>query len=495
MISPTLANCETIHTKDGWFDPVPLDGGDVPIFPIETLPTLGRNMVQHVSDFVQCDAALPSACLLGIYALAIQRRVVVSAQSQIEETALWIVPVAGVSERKSSAFKPMLEPVYNFEKAECERILPQILESKAKQDILSERIAVLKKKSGNESDRIDRDQLVEEMIRLVRERDETPIPYMPRLIVDNVTEEIVSCRMQQNEERLALVSAEPTLFDQFYGSNDRRPVLDVFLKAYSGEPLRVDRISRESVLLERPLLTIIAASQPGAVREFMNVKRFNERGILSRFSFVPCKNLAGTRMWNGKDRNPEIFRQYDKHILTLLNTTSDRSLVLSREAQEIYIKHHNQVEMMQADGGEFEQNSWAGKQPGRTLRIAAVLHCAECPDLDIISPEVMHRAVTLSTYFIEAALYIQGANLESEEFKKLRLLLTWLIKQQKMIHTVRDIHRRMQRHFKTAEELRKHLNLISEYGHIRKWEASGKEAYILNPCYQKKSKALTEWQK
>jgi len=495
MTYTDTALSDSAVTEGGWLEPVPLDAGETPTFPTDVLPEPGRKMVEHVADIVQCDPALPASCLLGVYALAIQRRATVRAQSQKEETALWIVPIAEVSERKSAAFHEILRPVFEFEAAEHKRMKTSIFKAKAKRSVIESSIEKLVKASGKKEDERDREQTTDKIQHLHFELDKTPDINPPRLIVDNVTEEKLTVLMEQNEERIAMVSAEPTLFQQMGGTRDRQSVLDIFLKAYSGELLRVDRMCRETVSLERPLLSVIITAQPGAVRDFMQVRRFEERGILSRFIFVPCEERAGTRLWSGKDWNPEIVRVYGDHIRTMLDNKEDRALELSPEALEIYIEHHNRVEIMQASGGEMEKNGWAGKQAGRALRIAANFHCAECHSSDKISADVMERAVKLSDFFIQAFLHVKEMVHETPELQKLRSLLKWMKAKKKALHTLRDIYRGLRRRFSDTKETRKYMDMLVENGDVRRYDDSKREAYMLNPYHRKHEKQVTNWDK
>lgn len=485
---------EFLNATEGWFDPIPLGGGEVPMFPLETIPHPGKDMIEHVSELVQCDSALPGAALLGIYAMALQGRVTTSANSQREETSLWIVAVAEVSERKSAAHTLLLKPVYEYETELGERMKSFIRNNIAKRKTLEARLKKLEQAAGK-ADPEELNRISGDMASLQRELDETPEIYPPRLIVDNCTEEALATAMKEQGERIAIVSAEPTLLQQMDGSNDRQTVLDVFLKGYSGEPMRTDRVGRGKIQMDRPMLTVVLAAQPGAVRNFIKVKRFEERGVLSRFSFIPCKALAGTRRWKEGNWNPDILRRYGEHIRFIFDQPRERELTLSPEALEIYVEHYNELEERQASGGDLEKNTWVGKQPGRALRLAAMLHCAETRSRDVISPDVMRRAVRLSEYLLESTLFVSGEAREPEELKNARALLEWMISEGQNIHQFRGIHRsKIPRRLKwNAEALRKHVLLLVDYGHLRRYEAAKAETYLLHPCYWQRANSVTAY--
>jgi hypothetical protein len=291
---------------------------------------------------------------------------------------------------------------------------------------------------------------------------------------------------------MALVSSEPTLVHQLDGSQSKTPLREICLKGFSGDSYIVDRQSRQ-VTLKRIFISVTMMAQPGAVRDFMGVKQNEERGTLSRFLFIPCLSLAGTRFWKGISEDREILLRYEDHIRNMLSDTRERFLILSPEAMGIYIEHYNAVERMQIPGGDLEKSGWAGKQPGRTLRMAAALHCAETRDCNEINPDAMRRAVLVSEYSIRAALYTQGLVWESNEMKKLRKTLDWILRQKKTIISFREIHQRMRRDFPTAEEAHKYMNMLTEYGHVRKLEIKGPESYMISPYHRERLKLYTKY--
>ncbi len=446
MTFPALA----VHHGEcnGWPVPLPIGSGDPPAFPVETLPGPGRKMVEHVAKTVQTDPALPAAALLGCYAIALQGWCTITGMSLTEETALWCVPVAGVSEGKSSAFSPMLAPVFEHEK-------------------------------------ILRDQAES-----VSDGDEKSLPV---LVMEDHTVEVLGMMMSRNGNRMALVSAEPIVFQQMEGSRDRKPTLDSYLKAYSGETVKVHRIGRENQTMYRALLTILVAAQPDAVKGFLQNERLGGRGVFSRLLYFPCRSLAGTRTLQPA-MNPDIIRRYREHILSMLSNTRERRLFLSEDAQSLFQIHYDSIERMQAPGGDFENNPWARKQQGRALRLAALLHCAEGEQDEIVSDKVMSRAVALSDYFIESALFIAEKIGESKETANLQKILSWCLEQKKPSLTFREIHNFTRKKTQVDSECtRKYMHILEELGHVRRIPESKAESYMLSPYHQKGLKLYTHY--
>src|SRR5688572_1427149 len=88
-------------------------------------------------------------------------------------------------------------------------------------------------------------------------------PSYPEILADDITPEQLVHSMRAQGERLAIVSAEGGVFDIIAGRySGNVPNLDVYLKGYSGEALKVGRRSSDRVIMRRPALTMALAVQP-----------------------------------------------------------------------------------------------------------------------------------------------------------------------------------------------------------------------------------------
>ena len=415
-----------------WDYPVPLEKSSPPIFPVEALPEPGKQIVKAVATSVQVDVALPASAYLGMLSLGCQRLVQVQPRKGWkEETALWILAVAGISEKKSPILRLMLKPVYDFEREIRKSASSEVAKLKAKRDALEARYAKLKAEAGKGglNDNSEFEQIADELLSF-------PIPALPRMIADNSTEEKLGVLMQQNGERMMIASTEPTLFDQIAGSRDRKPLLDIYLKAFTGDPMIVDRITRENVTLERPQLSLLITAQPDAVQGVLSNKRLEGRGVLSRFLYAPCLPLAGSRSYDAPPLSDKALEQYSFHVKSHLSQKAERVLTLSQEADLFLGNYYHEIEERLAPGKDLgEMTGWAGKQIGNTLRLSALIHTAETTDTsdNTISLGVMERAVTLSRYFIAGFLYLRRILTETPKRKKARELWFWMIQQEKFI--------------------------------------------------------------
>ena len=133
----------------------------------------------------------------------------------------------------------------------------------------------------------------------------------PRLIVEDVTSEaLVSCLSQQ-EGVLSLLSMDArSVVKNLLGRHRNGQTEEhVFIPAWSGDPITVDRVTRASIppILE-PCLSMFLAIQPDLFRELIRPE-FIESGFFARCLFVsslddsPRSNL-------GTEYNSEVVRGY-----------------------------------------------------------------------------------------------------------------------------------------------------------------------------------------
>lgn len=71
--------------------------------------------------------------------------------------------------------------------------------------------------------------------------------------------------------------------------------IDVMLKGYSGDTIRVDRIRRESESIMNPCLSILLMTQPKVVSDALSNATFRGRGLTAQFLYCLPQTSVGTR--------------------------------------------------------------------------------------------------------------------------------------------------------------------------------------------------------
>ena len=103
----------------------------------------------------------------------------------------------------------------------------------------------MQKQAANCDDFTERKKYEIEAAEIAREISENRVPIAPLFIVDDVTPEALGIHMAENNERMAVMSAEGGIFDIMAGRyNDKGCNLDLYLKAHSGDPWSSHRVGR-----------------------------------------------------------------------------------------------------------------------------------------------------------------------------------------------------------------------------------------------------------
>ncbi len=155
---------------------------------------------------------------------------------------------------------------------------------------------VLERKQKAVEDRVAKGKAdAEEMEQIAREISDFEEARPMQLYVDDITTEKLVSVISANRGRAALVSSEGGIFDTLAGIYTKNVNIDVMLKGYSGDPIRVDRIGRESESIMNPALTVLLMAQPNVVSEVLNNATFRGRGLTARFLYCMPISLVGSR--------------------------------------------------------------------------------------------------------------------------------------------------------------------------------------------------------
>jgi hypothetical protein len=247
------------------------------------------------------------------------------------------------------------------------------------------------------------------------------VPTLPRLRADDVTPEKLPELLQQNDGRLALMSAEGDLFDIMAGRYGQKgkPNFGAFLKAHAAETIRVDRVMRGSNHVARAALTLGLAVQPAVICGLAGAPGFRDRGLLARFLYSLPASSVGKRKVDPAPVPPAISAAYERNIQALASLPFQPVLAsggpdpyylcLCVEAFQRHLDFAAWLELQLAPSGELGAiGDWAGKLNGAVLRIAGILHLAEHANHEKpwsipITRATMEQAIALGRYLLAHA--------------------------------------------------------------------------------------------
>lgn len=319
-----------------------------------------------------------------------------------------------------------------------------------------------------------------------------------QLYVDDIkTEKLVSV-MESNKGHASLISSEGGIFDTLSGIYTRNVNIDVMLKGYSGDTIRVDRIGRDSESIMDPALTILLMAQPNVVSAVLSNTTFRGRGLTARFLYSMPVSSVGNRRYRSEAVADDIYRGYERLVVNLLQDEypeTPQVITLSPDADRELEAFANWLEpRLTTDYAEMAD--WAGKLVGNVLRMAGLLCRADTYQshdfLDVsgalsVSGETMAAAIRLGKYFLNHAQAAYSILPEDAMYKSADLILQ-KIKEQKLNAFDRRDTMRMCRTFKTIDSIQPVLDFLEYYGYIiqkpQKHSGSGRPPlpkYAINP--------------
>lgn len=478
----------------------------LPQFRVDALPETLRRYALAVSADSQTPCEMCGTWIIAALASIVQRSFSVEVRpGWYEPLNLYTCVIASPGERKSAVMKSVFAPIYDYETQREESDKLEIEHCRTQHKMLKNRLDHLTKQAATCKES-ERDALEQEALALEKEISLLPQPHELRLVTSDCTTEKLAILMQSNDESLALVSAEGSLFDELAnGKYDDKSnaQLTLYLNAHAGDVVRVDRMARESVKLNHPHLTVALAAQPQIIDTLMQSDKLRGRGLIARFLFAQSDlhSLTGHRSSTPPPVPDDVTEDYYRTMNTLLdvccNDTGYRALRVSEEADALRIAFQDFVES-ELNESLYGLRDFGSKLTGAMMRLAGLLHlakCAEdagCPTITQyastpISGETVSQAVSLMEYYAACGKYIYSRSTPDQAVADARYCLKKLLSFSMNPVKKRDLARKCRRFSKTA--LDDALNTLMKRNYLREFQTDmpsngGKqtEFIVINPA-------------
>lgn len=502
-VNPEYKQPENFKPGDNivWDEPLSFEKHDLPSFPIECLPTEMKDFSIAVAEATQTPIDMPATASLAIMALCLQGRYKVQAKPDwIEPLNLYCLIIAEPSERKSAIISLMTRVLIDYEieynqkhaaSFEFSKIAKQTLESK---------------KKSYETQYMKGKKTKADMMELASEIADFKECIPKKLYVDDITTEKLTSIISDSNGKTGIISSEGGIFDVLSGMYSKNVNIDVFLKSYSGDSIRVDRIGRPSELISNPCLTILLSVQPSVLTSFMQNGTFEGKGLTTRFLYtIPC-SLIGNRKYKTGAIPNAVRIAYETKVRSLLEeeediSTDETTLILTPDASDCLEAFFNENEKAMI-GTNQEIKSWCGKVVGNVLRISGILarmEANERPSAFLsgvskmnVSKENVENAIIIGRYFIEHAKAAHSLMGIDPINKKCEYVIQKLKEKQISEFTKRDIVRTC-RTFRTVEEISPIIARLTEYGYIQPKPSKNNSSniFLVNPAVFTSKNSIT----
>jgi len=492
----------------GWEVPLPFHQFNLPRFPTEALPGWLRVYVLAVATATQTPVDLAAILALAVVAASCAKKVEVRLKpGYVEPLNIFGVVALEPGARKTSVFRKIVEPLEEYERAEIDRLAPEIARAKALLKIKEAKLKKLQDRAVSAKG-AEQNGLTAEAVALATEITESVVPTQPRYFADDCTPERLATLLRDQGGRIAVMSPEGDVFDLMAGrySPTGAGNFGVYLKGHAGDALRIDRVGRPPEFIERPALTVGLAVQPEVIRGLIDRPGFRGRGLLGRFLYSIPISLLGHRDTNPPPIPEKTHTDYRSNIHALLKLPFEkeesgevrpRQLRLASDAQTRFQAFDAWIEPQLSEFGDLGGiRDWGGKVVGAVGRIAGILHMADfvgtaAPWDHPISRETIDNAVQIGEYLIphaRAAFAEMGADVFVDQAK---MVLRWIERNTPACFTKRDLHQAMRGTFKRVEELERPLALLVSHGFVRKHQEVSQDGpgrpaspiYDVNPLW------------
>ena len=472
-----------------WKAPLPFNEVNLPPFPVKSLPWPLGEWVTAVSQNTETPTDMAAVCALAVLSCTVQGKFVVSPKSHYSEPLnLYFLIVANSGERKSAIVRLMTQPIYQYERKENERRRTLMENEQVKLNSLKKQVETLERDGKNE-----KASKIRVQYRSIEQNQTKPL----RLIADDTTPEAMTSLLANNNGMLSIITTEGGIFDTLAGRYSNTISIDTVLKAYSGDPIRVDRKGREGEVINNPTLTMLLSAQDNVLAEIMKNEAFKSRGLTARILYCRPKSKMGTRHFVTPDIPPDLEIAYQQLVGKLLEIPYPTNGILpiinlSPSAQKEVIRFHDWLEPKLVDELEYME-SWGAKLLGNMLRIAGMLHCAKnsnAPSETALSSETVQQAIAISKYFLRHAKCVHNLLGTDKDMQLAKHVTKKLQNQEKRELSKYQIFRLCRGSFQRVDDLNPILDILIEYGYLKERThpapTGGRpraNTYLLNPNF------------
>ncbi len=489
----------TSDQDDLWETPQEFEECKLLEWPKEAFPEFAQRYIEEVSRSTETPIELAAMLFLSAIATVSQKTYEVEVnQSHKEPVCIWVLPILPPASRKSSVFGQITAPIRIWEDEKKSALEIDINRQISKQKTLEEKVKFLRKRAA----KAEREEFEHYQTQInVLEKEIDLIPAYPRLWASDITPEHLGTLMAQNNESISILSDEGAIFDIVGGlySNGKSNI-DLLLQAHSGGSVRVDRKSKNPILMKKALLTIGITVQPEVVKNIFKNKTFRGRGLLGRFLYVFPPSNIGKRTLEEKPMDEYIRSHYHASIISIVNhprdpkNNSQHVLKLEEKAYLKWLDYAKNVETLMSP--EFDYLShitdWAGKLCGQIIRIAGLLHiyryAFEKPWEREISLQDVQGAIKIGHVLIQHALKVFNQTYENEEARIAKEILRWINNRFCESFVRRDCLKKFARYHRKATL--QSLEMLEDRGYIRSYtyqppKGAPSPGYMVNHKYQK----------
>jgi putative DNA primase/helicase len=473
-------------------------------YPIDALPAGIRRAVMAYQVYGQQPVALVAGAALASLSLCAQGLVNVGRDAQlVGPISLNIITVATSGERKTSCDKRMCQAPRQWQADRRAAMAPYVQTARARiaahtaqRDGLLAKIktGAGRKPGGNSA---DLDDLRRQLERLEAQAEGEPV--LPALFHEDVTPEGLAQYIAMGWPSSSLWSDEAGLVIGAHGMSDDSVMryLALLNRVWDGNSFERKRAAAKSFIIRGRRMTVSLMMQEVVLARLLTAGGGASRGLgfLARFLIAWPVSTMGTRLYRS-DFDAASMTPFDARLRELLdlplpNVGQNLELVppvlpLSAAARTAWIAFHDETEQALGATGEFAGVAdFAAKTAENAARIAALIHVFEQGPYGEVSGAEMEAAAAIAAWHLFEAHRIIGVTDVSEPMADARLLLDWLLKQDELAVSPREILRSGPNRLRDKKRRDTALKSLVETHHVFEQTEGEITLVVLNPVLRR----------
>lgn len=371
MIDTHDSNSDPVRT-----DPITYQDG----WPCFREHSLMEAAVIEASRELQVAREMAMMCAFGAMATACQRHVDVRMPTGLRvPTSLMLLTIADSGERKTTTQNNFFVAITGLNDAAHRASEIALVEHRVDQQLWSARKRQLERMYGKcaaQEDAAATSAALEAITKHLR-TEPTPTRSGKFLYEDTTPQALVQMLYENTPNACLLTSEANSIF-----SGKALGELEKLNTLWDGSSVIVDRISRESFILQNARLTLSLMAQPSVIARFMGKRGEEARGtgFLARFLVARPRPMAGQRIDQKLSELPRR-QAFNARISERLNSTvsSGRQVLsFSEPAANLWYKYSQQLEQQMQENGLYHYaKDHASKLLENTSRLAGILHTFE----------------------------------------------------------------------------------------------------------------------
>ncbi len=337
--------------------------------PMDALSLQYQAIVNAVVNTFQCSRDMVIAGMFATVGTAIGKRFVIDDGKYQNYPCLWVCNVAPSGSNKSQPMRFLLKPLKDRDASNYKEYLKEL---------------------GNWRTAGD---------------DKTEKPKFKQILISDSTPEARSQVLANNPNGILLYRDELKGMIDDFGRYSRSGELSQLLSIFDSDNIVINRKSDDTLLIERPFMSILGSIQPSVLLETFGSDLMMANGFIQRWLFT-YPGQVPPAMYSDSIIPQSITNDWKTFVINISiydYSVDGGTLYLRGEAKKVYIDFYNKLQTLKANADDYMCSVYS-KMQIYAIRWAGIAHMLGNNPYSIdITPEEMDYSCRCMDYFIRCA--------------------------------------------------------------------------------------------